>query len=61
VKANDEIRQKRLEMTGFIVIGFKDEEVLKEIGSVRNIILKTIREIEAGDNILPFAPQRGIY
>ena len=46
VKANDEIRQRKLEAAGFRVIRFNDAEVLKEIESVRNIILRTIKELE---------------
>lgn len=41
---NDVIRQKRLEEAGFRVIRFKDEEILKEINRVREVILITIEQ-----------------
>jgi very-short-patch-repair endonuclease len=44
VKKNDLIRQTRLEKAGFMVLRFKDEEVLMEIGRVREVILETIDE-----------------
>ena len=44
VKKNDLIRQSRLEKAGFIVLRFKDEEVLTEIGRVREVVFKTIEE-----------------
>jgi very-short-patch-repair endonuclease len=43
---NDIIRQTKLENAGFTVIRFKDEEVLKEIDTVRNKILISIKELE---------------
>lgn len=42
---NDIIRQQKLENAGFKVIRFKDEEVLKDIKSVREIIQITINEL----------------
>lgn len=42
---NDIIRQQRLEKAGFKVIRFKDEEVLKEMTRVREIIQITIEEL----------------
>jgi very-short-patch-repair endonuclease len=43
---NDKIRQQKLEEAGFKVIRFKDEEVLKEINNVREVIFKTIEELK---------------
>lgn len=43
---NDFIRQQRLENAGFIVIRFRDEEVLKEINRVRDVIQITIEELK---------------
>ncbi len=43
---NDLIRQERLENAGFKVIRFKDEEVLKDIKRVREIIQITINELK---------------
>jgi len=42
----DKIRQAKLEAAGFKVIRFKDDEVLKEINRVRQVILETIQELE---------------
>ncbi len=42
---NDIVRQHRLENAGFKVIRFKDEEVLKDIKRVREIIQITIDEL----------------
>lgn len=42
VAKNDIIRQQHLELVGFKVIRFKNEEVLKEINNVREHILATI-------------------
>jgi len=42
---NDLIRQQKLENSGFKVIRFKDEEVLKEMTRVREIIQITIEEL----------------
>jgi very-short-patch-repair endonuclease len=44
---NDMIRQQKLEVAGFKVIRFKDEEVLKEIIKVREVIFKTIEELKS--------------
>ena len=44
VKKNDLVRQTRLEKAGFKVLRFKDDEVLKEIGRVRDVIARTIDE-----------------
>lgn len=43
---NDRIRQTNLENSGFIVIRFKDEEVLKEIDAVKNKIFSVIKTLE---------------
>jgi len=43
---NDQIRQTTLEAAGFKLIRFKDEEILKEIGLVKNKILVTIKELK---------------
>ena len=43
---NDIFRQQKLENAGFIVIRFKDEEVLKEINRVRELIQVTISELK---------------
>lgn len=43
---NDKIRQAKLENAGFIIIRFKDEEVLKEIDSVKNKIIQMIHNLE---------------
>jgi very-short-patch-repair endonuclease len=43
---NDKIRQQKLEEAGFKVFRFKDEEVLKEINNVREVIFKTIEELK---------------
>lgn len=40
------IRQQILENVGFRVIRFKDEEVLKEINRVREVIQITIEELK---------------
>lgn len=42
----DIIRQTELENAGFTVIRFKDEEVLKEIETVKNKILTLIKQLE---------------
>ncbi len=54
---NDCIRQQKLETEGFRVIRFKDEEILKNIESVRRVIENTIEEIE--NNSPPPTPSRG--
>lgn len=41
----DQIRQANLEAAGFKVIRFKDEEVLKEINRVREVIFETINSL----------------
>jgi very-short-patch-repair endonuclease/DNA-directed RNA polymerase subunit RPC12/RpoP len=41
-KIEDEIRQKELEAIGYKVIRFTDEEILKNIDSVKNNILKEV-------------------
>lgn len=43
---NDFIRQQRLENEGFKIIRFRDEEVLKEINRVRDVIQITIEELK---------------
>ncbi|MCC6371590.1 MAG: DUF559 domain-containing protein [Bacteroidia bacterium] len=43
---NDIIRQQNLEAAGFKVIRFKDEEVLKEMGRVKDVIAKTLEELK---------------
>jgi len=43
---NDKIRQANLENAGFTVLRFKDEEVLKEIDTVKNKILVVINHLE---------------
>ncbi|MFY9307576.1 MAG: endonuclease domain-containing protein [Bacteroidia bacterium] len=56
----DIIRQNKLDEAGFIVIRFQDNEVLKEMESVRRSIEITIEEIESKLST-PFIPrQRGI-
>lgn len=45
VMIKDIVRQNKLEEAGFKVIRFKNEEVLKEINRVREVILKTIEEL----------------
>ncbi len=42
----DAIRQRKLEEVGFKVIRFKDEEVLKEINKVREVIFETINQLK---------------
>jgi very-short-patch-repair endonuclease len=42
----DLIRQNKLEAAGFKVIRFKDEEVLKEINRVREVIFETINSLK---------------
>lgn len=42
----DQIRQNSLEAAGFKVIRFKDEEVLKEINRVREVIFETIHALK---------------
>ena len=54
---NDIIRQQRLENVGFKVIRFKDEEVLKEINRVREVIQITIEELKKINP--PPAPSKG--
>jgi len=46
VAKNDIIRQQHLELAGFRVIRFKNEEVLKEINNVRELILATIDSLK---------------
>ena len=46
VAKNDIIRQQHLELAGFRVIRFKNEEVLKEINNVREHILATIHSLK---------------
>lgn len=46
VAKNDIIRQQQLELVGFKVIRFKNEEVLKEINNVREYILATINSLK---------------
>ncbi len=46
VAKNDIIRQQHLELVGFKVIRFKNEEVLKEINKVREHILSTIHSLK---------------
>jgi very-short-patch-repair endonuclease len=46
VAKNDIIRQQQLELVGFKVIRFKNEEVLKEINNVRENILATIHSLK---------------
>lgn len=43
---NDKIRQQKLEEAGFKVIRFKDEEILKEINRVKEIILNTLTDLK---------------
>ncbi len=47
VAVNDELRQRRLEELGFIVVRFTDEEVLTDISSVRESLLGAIEKIES--------------
>ena len=44
---NDIERQKHIEDLGFMVLRFKDEDVLNRIHEVRRIILSTIEKLEA--------------
>lgn len=44
---NDARRQQNLEAEGFKIIRFKDEEVLKDINRVRDVILKTLEELSS--------------
>lgn len=46
VAKKDIIRQQHLELVGFKVIRFKNEEVLKEINNVREHILATIHSLK---------------
>jgi very-short-patch-repair endonuclease len=46
VKENDRIRQAELERSGFMVIRFNNDEVLKEIELVRERINKTVAAIQ---------------
>lgn len=46
VITNDKIRQTNLENAGFKIIRFKDEEVLKEIDTVKNKISATINYLK---------------
>lgn len=46
VKKNDKVRQENLEMAGFTVIRFTDNEVLTDIGSVIESILSVIKKLE---------------
>lgn len=42
VRIKDAIRQEQLEIAGFFVLRFNDEDVLKNINDARNSILKVI-------------------
>jgi very-short-patch-repair endonuclease len=53
---NDIIRQSKLEEAGFVVVRFKDEEVLKEIARVRDVILEVI-EVLGRKNSSTLPPQ----
>lgn len=55
VAEKDIVRQKRLEEAGFTVLRFKDEEVLKNIKQVRQVIY--LAAIELGER-LPLDPPR---
>jgi very-short-patch-repair endonuclease len=53
VAIKDVLRQKALESVGFVVIRFKDEEVLGQIESVRDHVL---RAMELQKETLPLTP-----
>ena len=56
----DKKKQQELEDTGFTVMRFTDDEVLKNIESVRQQILLAVETIEQRKNISsPAPPQRG--
>ena len=44
----DRIRQKELEAAGFRVVRFTNEEVLKNMDSVRRVLAEVVRDIEVG-------------
>jgi very-short-patch-repair endonuclease len=44
---NDNIRQQDLEAAGFKIIRFKDDEVLKEINRVRDVLRFTIDSLKS--------------
>ena len=53
----DKARQNKLEKAGFRVLRFQDNDVLKEITRVRQIIWDNIEDIEK--NIPPPTPSKG--
>ena len=44
----DRVRQRELESAGFRVVRFTNEEVLKNMDSVRSVLAEVVREIEVG-------------
>jgi very-short-patch-repair endonuclease len=54
----DKRKQKDLENAGFKVLRFRDEEVLKDIESVKRVIEQTIKELKLVKD-LPLPPPEG--